>query len=106
MHFGPDGYLYTAQADREQGADGGQFMSEMWGKMNRIDVDRKDPGLEYFIPADNPFKGKTGVRPEIWASGLRVPYRLSFDRLTGDLCLGDVGDITAEEVDLVQAGKN
>ena len=106
IHFGPDGYLYSAQADRDQGADGGQLMTEMWGKVIRIDVDHKDPGLEYAIPTDNPFKGKTGVRPEIWAAGFRVPYRFSFDRLTGDLYAGDVGDVTAEEVDLVQAGKN
>lgn len=106
IHFGPDGYLYSAQGDRDQGVNGGQLMSEMWGKVIRIDVDRKDPGLEYAIPADNPFKGKSGVRPEIWAAGFRVPYRFSFDRLTGDLFLGDVGNVTAEEVNLVQAGKN
>jgi glucose/arabinose dehydrogenase len=106
IHFGPDGYLYSAQADRDQGANGGQLMSEMWGKVIRIDVDHRDAGLAYAIPADNPFQGKTGVRPEIWAAGFRVPYRFSFDRLTGDLYLGDVGDVTAEEVNLVQAGKN
>jgi glucose/arabinose dehydrogenase len=106
IHFGPDGYLYSAQADRDQGANGGQLMSEMWGKVIRIDVDHKDPGLEYAIPADNPFKGQAGVRPEIWASGFRVPYRFSFDRVTGDIYAGDVGDVTNEEVDLVQAGKN
>lgn len=106
IHFGPDGYLYSAQADRDQGANGGQLMSEMWGKMIRIDVDHKDTGLEYAIPADNPFKGQAGVRPEIWASGFRVPYRFDFDKLTGDIYLGDVGDVTNEEVDLVQAGKN
>lgn len=106
IHFGPDGYLYSSQGDRDQGANGGQLMSETWGKMVRIDIDRKDPGLEYAIPADNPFRDKAGVRPEIWASGFRMPYRFSFDRLTDDLYLGDVGDVTAEEVDLVQAGKN
>lgn len=105
VHFGKDGYLYSAQGDRNQGANGGQLMSEMWGKVIRIDVDKKDPGLEYAIP-DNPFKGQAGTRPEIWASGFRMPWRFSFDALTGDLYLGDVGDLTAEEVDLVQAGKN
>jgi glucose/sorbosone dehydrogenase len=106
IRFGPDGYLYSAQGDRDQGAEGGQLMTEMWGKVIRIDVDHKDPGLEYAIPPDNPFKGTTGARPEIWAAGFRMPYRFGFDRLTGDLYLGDVGDVTAEEVDLVQAGKN
>jgi hypothetical protein len=107
IKFGPDGYLYSSQGDRaQQGLQGGQLMSELWGKMIRIDVDRKDPGLEYAIPADNPFKGQAGVRPEIWAYGFRVPWRFSFDRLTGDIYLGDVGDITAEEVNLVLAGKN
>lgn len=105
IHFGPDGYLYSAQGDRDQKANGGQLMSEMWGKMIRIDVNRKDQGLEYAIP-DNPFKGQAGVRPEIWASGFRVPYRFSFDKLNGDIYLGDVGDVTNEEVNLVQAGKN
>lgn len=106
IHFGPDGYLYSAQADRDQGAEGGQLMSELWGKVIRIDVDRKDPGLEYAIPADNPFRERAGARPEIWAAGFRVPYRFGFDRLTGDLYLGDVGDITAEEINLVRAGGN
>lgn len=105
IKFGPDGYLYSAQGDRDQKANGGQLMSEMWGKVIRIDVDKKDAGLEYAIP-DNPFKGQAGVRPEIWASGFRVPYRMSFDKLNGDLYLGDVGDVTNEEVNLVQAGKN
>lgn len=105
MHFGKDGFLYSAQGDRNQMANGGQLMSEMWGKVIRIDVDRKDAGLEYGIP-DNPFKGQAGVRPEIWASGFRMPWRFSFDALTGDMLLGDVGDVAHEEVNLVQAGKN
>lgn len=107
IKFGPDGFLYSAQGDRaEKGLNGGQLMSENWGKVIRIDVDRKDPGLEYAIPADNPFRNQAGTKPEIWASGFRVPYRFSFDALNGDLYLGDVGDITAEEVNLVQKGKN
>jgi glucose/arabinose dehydrogenase len=107
IKFGPDGFLYSAQGDRAMGGlEGGQLMSETWGKVIRIDVDRKDPGLEYAIPADNPLRGQAGARPEIWASGFRVPYRISFDRLNGDLYLGDVGDATAEEVNLVLRGKN
>lgn len=105
LHFGKDGYLYSAQGDRNQLANGGQLMSEMWGKVIRIDVDKKDPGLEYAIP-DNPFKGQANTRPEIWASGFRMPWRFSFDALNGDMYLGDVGDVAYEEVNLVQAGKN
>ena len=80
IHFGPDGFLYSAQGDRNQGVFGGQLMSEMWGKVIRIDVDHKDPGLEYAIPADNPFKGTTGVRPE---SGQRVSACLTGSASTG-----------------------
>lgn len=103
MKFGPDGFLYSSQGDREQS---GQDMNEMWGKVIRIDVDKKDPGLEYAIPADNPFKGQAGVRPEIYAVGFRMPWRMSFDKLTGDMYVGDVGDLTHEEVDLVNKGLN
>jgi hypothetical protein len=105
IHFGKDGYLYSSQGDRDQRANGGPLMSEMWGKVIRIDVNNKDQGLEYAIP-DNPFKGQAGARPEIWALGFRMPWRFSFDALNGDMYLGDVGDVTHEEVDLVQAGKN
>jgi hypothetical protein len=103
MKFGPDGFLYSSQGDRQQS---GQDMNEMWGKVVRIDVDKKDPGLEYAVPEDNPFRNVAGTRPEIWASGFRVPWRISFDRLNGDLWLGDVGDLTAEEVNLVKKGMN
>jgi hypothetical protein len=107
IKFGPDGFLYSSQGDRSQdGLQGGQLMSELWGKVIRIDVDRKDPGLEYAIPAGNPFIGQAGIRPEIWASGFRVPWRISFDRSNGDLYLGDVGDVKAEEVNLVLPGRN
>ncbi|GEM_PF-2701503 len=105
LHFGKDGYLYSSQGDRDQHALGGPLMSELWGKVIRIDVNKKDPGLEYGIP-DNPFKGQAGARPEIWALGFRMPWRFSFDALNGDMYLGDVGDLTYEEVNLVQAGKN
>ncbi|MDB5103676.1 MAG: putative glucose/L-sorbosone dehydrogenase, distantly related to bacterial beta-galactosidase [Fibrobacteres bacterium] len=103
MKFGPDGFLYSSQGDRQQS---GQDMNEMWGKVIRIDVDRKDPGLEYAIPPDNPFRNAAGTRPEIFATGFRMPWRMSFDRLNGDLILGDVGDVTAEEINLVAKGKN
>jgi glucose/arabinose dehydrogenase len=104
VHFGADGLLYTSQGDRHLFDKGAPDMSELWGKVSRIDVDKKDAGKEYAIPSTNPYIGKAGVRPEIWATGFRVPYRFSFDRLNGDLMLGDVGDLDHEEVNYVQAG--
>ena len=106
IHFGKDGYLYSSQGDRDQHDLGGPLMSELWGKVIRIDVDKKDAGLQYAIPADNPFKGTAGARPEIWAKGFRMPWRFSFDALNGDMYLGDVGDLDFEEVNIVQAGKD
>ncbi len=101
--FGADGYLYSAQADRQFDA---QDMQGLWGKVIRIDIDKKDPGLEYAIPQDNPFRNKTGIRPEIWASGFRVPWRFNFDPKNGDLWLGDVGHLKNEEINLVNKGLN
>ncbi len=103
MKFGPDGYLYSSQGDRQQS---GQDLNETWGKMLRIDVDKKDPGLEYAIPADNPFRTQAGTRAEIYALGFRMPWRMSFDKLNGDLFLGDVGETTHEEINLVTKGSN
>jgi hypothetical protein len=76
------------------------------GKLLRIDVDRTEGGLAYAIPADNPFRGRADARPEIWAYGLRNPWRFSFDRVTGDLWLADVGQDREEEVAIVQRGEN
>lgn len=104
VHFGADGLLYTSQGDRHLFDKGAPNMGELWGKVSRIDVDKKDAGKEYAVPADNPYLGKSGVRPEIWATGFRMPFRFSFDRLNGDLMLGDVGDLDHEEVNYVQAG--
>ena len=78
----------------------------MLGKILRIDVDRRDPGLPYAIPADNPLVGRPGARPEIWAWGFREPWRFSFDALTGDLWVGDVGQNRVEEVAIVRRGEN
>src|SRR5204863_476523 len=75
-------------------------------KLMRIDVDRTEGELAYAIPPDNPFLGKEGVRPEIWASGFREPYRLSWDSKTGDLWVGDVGQDRIEEVAIVRGGEN
>jgi putative heme-binding domain-containing protein len=107
--FGPDGFLYLGMGDTgpQQDPNGhGQDFGLLLGKMLRIDVDRRDPGLAYAIPADNPLRGKTGARPEIWAWGFREPWRFSFDPLNGDLWVGDVGQNRVEEVTLVRRGEN
>lgn len=107
--FGPDGYLYIGMGDTgpQQDPQGhGQDLMLHLAKMLRIDVDRTDPGLAYAIPADNPFRGRTDARPEIWAVGFREPWRFSFDRLTGDLWVGDVGQDRVEEVSIVRRGEN
>ena len=107
LHFGPDGYLYVASGDGGGGGDPsetGQDLSTLLGKILRLDVDAPpDPGLAYAFPADNPFVGVAGARGEIWAYGLRNPWRFSFDRGTGDLWIGDVGQAVWEEVDLQPA---
>ncbi|MCH8508185.1 MAG: PQQ-dependent sugar dehydrogenase [Phycisphaerales bacterium] len=105
--FGPDGYLYIAMGDGGSGNDPGNRASNLTvllGKLLRIDVDNQDPGLEYAIPADNPFVDNANARDEIWAYGLRNPWRTSFDRLTGDLWIADVGQNAREEVNFQPAG--
>jgi glucose/arabinose dehydrogenase len=107
MGFGPDGYLYISQGDGGGGDDqhgspgNGQSRSTYLGKILRLDVDAGDP---YGIPDGNPFKGSDTFKGEIWAFGLRNPWRCGFDRLTGDLWIGDVGQNTREEVDVIPAG--
>jgi len=107
LAFGPrDGYLYISLGDGGGANDPGnhaQNRNSLLGKMLRIDVDRRDPGLGYAIPPTNPFKGVAGTRDEIWALGLRNPWRFSFDRLTGDLYIADVGQSAREEVDFQPA---
>jgi glucose/arabinose dehydrogenase len=102
MVFGSDGYLYMGLGDGGSGGDpqgNGQNLNTYLGKLLRIDVSQGDP---YTVPADNPFL-KQG-KPEIWAYGLRNPWRFSFDRATGDLYIGDVGQDTWEEIDFLPAG--
>jgi glucose/arabinose dehydrogenase len=99
LAFGPDGFLYIGLGDGGSEGDplgNGQSLSTLLGKMLRIDVDRGSP---YAIPAGNPFLGTAGARGEIWSYGLRNPFRFSFDRGTGDLYIGDVGQAAREEID-------
>jgi glucose/arabinose dehydrogenase len=101
LGFGPDGYLYIPMGD---GGDAGdpedraQDLGTLLGKVLRLDVSGPSG---YTVPADNPYVGQAGALPEIWAIGLRNPYRCSFDRLTHDLIIGDVGQFVWEEIDFV-----
>ena len=109
IQFGPDGFLYIGMGDTgpQQDPQGhGQDLNTLLGKMLRIDVDRPADGLPYAIPADNPFRDTPGARPEIWAYGLREPWRFSFDPVTHDLWVGDVGQDRIEEVSIVRRGEN
>ncbi len=103
--FGPkDGYLYIGLGDGGGGnGQNGQDLSTLLGKMLRVDVDGTSDDLPYAIPPDNPFVDQPGARPEIWVLGLRNPWRFSFDRVTGDLWIGDVGSATYEEVNFQPA---
>lgn len=97
--FGPDGYLYIMSGDNDDHfspQNYSQNLGSIYGKMLRLDVDH---GLPYTVPASNPFVGQSGILPEIWSYGHRNPWRFSFDRVTGDLWIGDVGQWEVEEVD-------
>ena len=106
LHFGPDGMLYISFGDGGGGNSGnGQRRDTLLGKILRIDVSGPpEKGLGYAIPADNPFVGQAGVRPEIWTTGLRNPWRFSIEQGTGALWIGDVGASTREEIDYVPQG--
>jgi glucose/arabinose dehydrogenase len=107
LAFGPDdGYLYIAVGDGSSGQSGNaQKKSKLLGKILRIDVDETADGRPYAIPADNPFVGRRKARPEIWASGLRNPFRFSFGRQSGDMFIGDVGQSSWEEIDVGERGR-
>lgn len=101
LQFGPDGYLYISTGDGGGAGDvdgNAQNLSSLSGKILRIDPDPSG-AQPYTIPPGNPFVGRAGARPEIWAYGFRNPWRFSFDRLTGALLIGDVGQGAREEVD-------
>ena len=108
LAFGPDGELYIGMGDGGSGGDpqgNGQRLDTLLGKMLRIDVGGDiAAGQPYGIPTDNPFTADAGRRPEIWAYGLRNPWRFSFDRETGDLWIGDVGQNRFEEIDRLAVG--
>ncbi len=100
--FGPDGYLYISSGDGGSGGDPGnraQNTELLLGKLLRIDIDNPGGGANYGIPNDNPFAGDPPNRPEIWAYGLRNPWKFSFDRDNGDIWIGDVGQGDVEEID-------
>jgi glucose/arabinose dehydrogenase len=111
LRIGPDGKLYVGVGDTGTGDNQGgpgsstnpysQNLSVLMGKVLRINLDPND-----LIPADNPFVGQSGKRPEIFAYGFRNPFRFSFDPLTGKLWVADVGDLTVEEIDIVTSGGN
>jgi glucose/arabinose dehydrogenase len=104
LKFGPDGYLYIALGDGGSGGDPenrAQDKTSYFGKILRIDVNKGDP---YAVPATNPFVKEAGAKPEIWAYGLRNPWRISFDKKTGDLYIADVGQGLYEEIDIQKAG--
>jgi len=110
LAFGPDGYLYIALGDGGGAGDpqdNAQDRSNLLGKILRIDVETTTGDLRYSIPPDNPFAGNTdGYREEIFVYGLRNPWRFSFDSVTGRLWAADVGQNRAEEVDIIESGKN
>ncbi|MEB2781230.1 PQQ-dependent sugar dehydrogenase [Algoriphagus sp. C2-6-M1] len=110
VSFGPDGYLYIAVGDGGSGGDpqgNGQNRNSLLGTILRIDIDQQNRSTNYSIPEDNPFVDNSeGFREEIYAYGLRNPWRFSFDSFNGQLWTGDVGQNKFEEVDIVKKGGN
>lgn len=109
LAFGDDGYLYIAMGDGGSGDDpqnNGQKLDTLLGKLLRIDINTRSASLPYGIPRDNPFVKTLNARPEIFAYGLRNPWRFSFDRATRHLYVADVGQDDVEEINIVEKGKN
>jgi glucose/arabinose dehydrogenase len=109
MGFGPDGFLYFTAGDGTTGSDPdmtGQDLTDLRGSILRIDVDHPSQGKLYSIPKDNPFLRVPKARPEIWAFGLRAPWRMSFDSATGNLWVGEVGQDLWEMIHLIRRGGN
>ena len=109
MKFGPDGYLYIGTGDgygQEDPLKTGQDTSDLLASILRIDVDNTRPAKPYSVPKDNPFVNTPGTRPEIWAFGFRQAWKMSFDRKTGDLWVGEVGQSTWESIYRVKRGGN
>lgn len=109
MDFGKDGFLYIGMGDGGSGNDPGnraQNIEELLGKMLRIDVNTPNGAVPYSSPSTNPFFGSTPGRDEIFAVGVRNPWRWSFDRLTGDLYAGEVGQDRVEEITIIKLGEN
>jgi uncharacterized repeat protein (TIGR03806 family) len=107
--FGPDGFLYIPAGDGTSDSDTddtGQDLKDLNAVMIRIDVDNPEPGKTYAVPKDNPFLDVKGARPEIWAFGFRNPWRATFDRKTGQLWVGNIGQDQWEMIHIVKKGEN